>query len=462
MYKKESASLGLSRRNVQYVRILRQRKERSQKPVPRPVMEELNQSYKEDACPFIRSLTAAQSGKELPVAGRRFDILQSKENEEQRVLTVDSDVNGITRASRGTISITFDRGNALQRRQGMRLNPNESALGLPLLTPAAVQQPSRKSTPFHERTCGFNDGGILGRRLVATLKCQVRQQCKVARGGRCAAILGAAATHTRTENLTTLPSDNPPPKKTPCSRDSSLPQPKPTAPCRSPCESIPRARTMYPPVLLGLGNIPSIRIKRPAAQSGCYPTCVNPRNLEQQQRLFFQSGGKYNPVFEYEDRGAAERVLATYPEAKVELLPVAIKIVEKLLADYGNESKHLEEIGGPVLTLEETEDVFSAYVRSLGLENYIAITFAENTVSPTTILHDSKGKSTVVIGLPIEYRKNRIQGVLDHELGTHFLRKFNDNLQVWAGGYRRKYDLKHYMTTEEGLAAINQLVHTVI
>ena len=64
------------------------------------------------------------------------------------------------------------------------------------------------------------------------------------------------------------------------------------------------------------------------------------------------------------------------------------------------------------------------------------------------------------MGLPVEYRANRIQGVLDHEIGTHFIRKYNDKMQIWYGN-RRKYEMKPFIVTEEGLATLNMLVNTV-
>jgi hypothetical protein len=76
-------------------------------------------------------------------------------------------------------------------------------------------------------------------------------------------------------------------------------------------------------------------------------------------------------------------------------------------------------------------------------------------------VHDWKaGKSKITIGIPIEYREHRIKGLLDHEIGTHFLRKFNDKMQIWANN-RKKYELKPFITTEEGLATINQNYQTV-
>lgn len=64
------------------------------------------------------------------------------------------------------------------------------------------------------------------------------------------------------------------------------------------------------------------------------------------------------------------------------------------------------------------------------------------------------------IKLPCEYREGRMIGVLDHEIGTHFLRKHNEKLQPWYKK-REKYDMKTCIATEEGLACTNQMVQTV-
>ena len=53
-----------------------------------------------------------------------------------------------------------------------------------------------------------------------------------------------------------------------------------------------------------------------------------------------------------------------------------------------------------------------------------------------------------------------MMGVLDHEIGTHFLRKHNEKIQQWFKK-REKYDMKTCIATEEGFACTNQLVHTV-
>ena len=78
-------------------------------------------------------------------------------------------------------------------------------------------------------------------------------------------------------------------------------------------------------------------------------------------------------------------------------------------------------------------------------------------MAPTSVVHDPTGKSRIIISLPIAYREHRIQGVLNHEIGTHFLRKFNDRNQPWFK-CRKKFELKPYIITEEGLAALNQML----
>ena len=48
-------------------------------------------------------------------------------------------------------------------------------------------------------------------------------------------------------------------------------------------------------------------------------------------------------------------------------------------------------------------------------------------------------------------------GVLNHEIGTHYLRKYNEEAQIWSFD-RQKYKLTNGValkSTEEGLATIN-------
>ena len=89
------------------------------------------------------------------------------------------------------------------------------------------------------------------------------------------------------------------------------------------------------------------------------------------------------------------------------------------------------------------------------------IVFLEGQVSRTkmkyTISEDGELKGVLTANLPITYRRNEIEGVFNHEIGTHYLRKYNDRKQIWYKN-KKAYNLKNgqYMPTEEGLATTCQ------
>ena len=76
--------------------------------------------------------------------------------------------------------------------------------------------------------------------------------------------------------------------------------------------------------------------------------------------------------------------------------------------------------------------IINDYLEALGIEELVSINFKENLMAPTSVTHDPKtGTSRMNIKLPCNYKKARLLGVLDHEIGTHFLRKYNEQIQVW-------------------------------
>lgn len=113
------------------------------------------------------------------------------------------------------------------------------------------------------------------------------------------------------------------------------------------------------------------------------------------------------------------------------------------------------------MSRDETMQVFTEYMEALGFEDTLSVQFKANQVAPTSVTHDPKtGKSRVNIRDPPEYRRGRLLGVIDHEIGTHYMRKYNEKFQVWHKK-RDKYELKSCIQTEEGFACVNQLVRTV-
>jgi len=188
---------------------------------------------------------------------------------------------------------------------------------------------------------------------------------------------------------------------------------------------------------------------------------ITPTNLEEERQKFFKFNCKRNPQFTYCRPKMAARLLRSFKKPDGTLLPLAIKIMEAFLKKYGSQSNYLSTDAGEALTLTEAKEIFREYINGLNLTSYLRLDFSYNTVSPTTISHGPRNNQSVItIGLPINYRKKRIEGVLNHEIGTHFLRNYNDQFQVWCKA-RGKYHLKNYLNTEEGLASLNQLYDTV-
>jgi hypothetical protein len=88
---------------------------------------------------------------------------------------------------------------------------------------------------------------------------------------------------------------------------------------------------------------------------------------------------------------------------------------------------YLKKDGGRILTEAETELYFNNYVKFIGMEQFMDIYFSSTTIARTSCKHNNEnGISKLIVGLPITYRINNILGVFNHEIGTHFMRKFND------------------------------------
>ena len=66
----------------------------------------------------------------------------------------------------------------------------------------------------------------------------------------------------------------------------------------------------------------------------------------------------------------------------------------------------------------------------MGMENDLEIVFKSSQVSRSKIIYhwdeDGRLKGEMISKLPITYRRDNINGVFNHEIGTHFLRKYND------------------------------------
>ena len=86
-----------------------------------------------------------------------------------------------------------------------------------------------------------------------------------------------------------------------------------------------------------------------------------PKNIEEQQELFFANDCKVNPVFEYENYALTQKFLQQYKEPSDKYMDVATKILDSFLEAFGSESHYLET-EGDILTQEETEHIINNFL----------------------------------------------------------------------------------------------------
>ncbi|XP_074864975.1 microtubule-associated tyrosine carboxypeptidase 1 isoform X3 [Carettochelys insculpta] len=156
-------------------------------------------------------------------------------------------------------------------------------------------------------------------------------------------------------------------------------------------------------------------IARPKAEllsigrrSPCLLVALRPLNVEEEREKFFQSCYTYDPQFEYEE-------------------PVPTAVLEK----YRDASDQF--ITQVVVQL--TEDLLSQ-----------AVMMVENS------------RPTLVINLA-GARQYWMEGMLRHEIGTHYIRGVNNARQPWHSAEgRKRYGLKPANPTEEGLASLHSVL----
>lgn len=132
---------------------------------------------------------------------------------------------------------------------------------------------------------------------------------------------------------------------------------------------------------------------------------------------------------------------------------------DSFLKNLAGIGEYAKGVGSPKSRLQAPfPDPIKSYKSSIAS---ITLKFSDKSIAPTKVVHTPQTlESKMVVALPVVYRQKRLINVLNHEIGTHYTRKFNDFHQPW---YRKRalYNLKSFksfelLCTEEGLASINQ------
>ncbi|KAE8597295.1 hypothetical protein XENTR_v10016418 [Xenopus tropicalis] len=188
----------------------------------------------------------------------------------------------------------------------------------------------------------------------------------------------------------------------------------------------------------------------------CILNAIKPSNVEREKIQFFKSEFTYNPQFEYANP-AQPTVLDRYNNASDRFLKQAINIMLRALNKYGSYEKFEQATGGSLLSKNQIRYQVRKYMEREGCLGEIVVHLTEDLLS--------RAAMTVVNGCPTltinvsTAREQWLEGMLRHEIGTHYFRGMNNNLQPWNNSNgRKKHGLKPVNPTEEGLASIHSVL----
>ncbi|XP_034365734.2 putative tyrosine carboxypeptidase MATCAP2 isoform X2 [Arvicanthis niloticus] len=188
----------------------------------------------------------------------------------------------------------------------------------------------------------------------------------------------------------------------------------------------------------------------------CILTAIKPINLEKEKLRFFKSDYTYNPRFEYANP-ALPGVLAKHSNASDRFLKQSINIMELTLQKYGSYEKFEQATGGSLLSKTRIWSHVRKYMVKEGCLGEIVVHLTEDLLS--------RASMTVVNGCPTltinisTAREHWLEGMLRHEIGTHYFRGINNLQQPWNSWIgRKKHELKPNNPTEEGLASIHSVL----
>lgn len=171
---------------------------------------------------------------------------------------------------------------------------------------------------------------------------------------------------------------------------------------------------------------------------------VNPLNKDEEKKKFFFDP-LYNPQFEYEEDISEDEFLK-YGPVSDQYLAQAKTILDLVVKKYGGEEEYIKAVEGEVLSKTEVEESINEYLLKNNLDKDISVVYSSEFVART-----SMKDNVLKVRLPLEYGRQVINGMLNHEIGTHYFRTLNEQLRPWYK-QRKQFGLGSYIETEEGLA----------
>ncbi|KAK9526190.1 hypothetical protein VZT92_014903 [Zoarces viviparus] len=192
------------------------------------------------------------------------------------------------------------------------------------------------------------------------------------------------------------------------------------------------------------------------AKKLCILTAIKPSNVQKEKATFFKSDFNYDPQFEYSNP-VSPVVLARHSNASDRFLTQAVRIMELALQRYGSYEKFEKTTGGNLLTKSRVWLNIKKYMEKEGCVGEIVAQVTDDLLSRASMTVVNS-RPTLTINSSTA-REHWLEGMLRHEIGTHYFRGINNCHQPWSSSVgRKKHNLKPLNPTEEGLASIHSVL----
>jgi len=177
---------------------------------------------------------------------------------------------------------------------------------------------------------------------------------------------------------------------------------------------------------------------------------IIPTNLLEEKEKFF-TDNNYDPQFFYSNFISNKR-LHKYGKPKQKYLELAQEILDKTYFDKNEDD--LSKLEGKKLSASQIIYKINNYLNDYQLNEHIRIIKSKSFIARTMV-----NNNRMLLRLPLEFREKELEGMLNHEVATHILRKINDEAQTWHQD-RSRLNLSDYSQTEEGIAVFHTLLAT--
>ncbi|XP_041046757.1 uncharacterized protein KIAA0895-like isoform X1 [Carcharodon carcharias] len=195
----------------------------------------------------------------------------------------------------------------------------------------------------------------------------------------------------------------------------------------------------------------------PPVKSPCLLVALRPINVDKEKEIFFQSKYAYNPQFEYSEP-LSSSIMSKYSVASDRFIEQAVRIMKSVVQMYGSYENFEVATGGAMLSKSKIWTCIRSYMRKEGCSGEVVVRLSEDLLSQAVMMVENC-RPTLTINLA-GARQYWLEGMLRHEIGTHYIRGVNNSHQPWhSAAGRKQYGLKPANPTEEGLASLNSVLY---